>query len=204
MATLRSWVRGRPYPTQTGERFFRPLIEVPRGNSSLLSFINLVEAHVLAALRRRHRVSMRNVRKALDYLKREMKSEHPLAEERLETDGLDLFVDRYGKLINLSQDGQYAMRELLAACLERVEYAHGSAIRLFPFTRSGEASEPRLVVIDPAVSFGKPIVAGTGIRTVILAERFDAGESIEELATDYGLDSHQIQEAIRYELAVAA
>lgn len=201
---MRSWIRGRAYPTQEGKRFFRPLIELPQRDSSLLSFTNLVEAHVLAALRRRHRISMRSVRRALDYLKRELSSRHPLAVERLETDGLDLFVERYGRLINLSQDGQLAMRELLAASLHRVEYSRGSAVRLFPFTRRNEPSEPRLVMIDPAISFGKPVVTGTGIRTAILAERFHAGESIEELASDYGLDTSQVQEAIRYELAIAA
>ena len=51
-ATLRSWVMGRPYLTETGKRFFRPVIELPEKDQFLLSFVNLVEAHVLDAIRR--------------------------------------------------------------------------------------------------------------------------------------------------------
>jgi hypothetical protein len=52
VATLRSWVRGRFYPTEHGRRFFKPLIELPDPNLGSLSFVNLVEAHVLDAIRR--------------------------------------------------------------------------------------------------------------------------------------------------------
>src|SRR3989338_6878549 len=79
-ATLRSWVLGRPYPTGAGERFFSPIIELPNGEHRplalenfgairtpyvqrpqrreqwLLSFENLVEAHVLDSIRRVHGV----------------------------------------------------------------------------------------------------------------------------------------------------
>ena len=51
-ATLRSWVLGRHYPTGTGKRFFWPIIELPDKDQRLLSFVNLVEAHVLDAIRR--------------------------------------------------------------------------------------------------------------------------------------------------------
>jgi DNA-binding transcriptional regulator YiaG len=47
LATLRSWVRGRYYPTDGGKKFFKPVIELPDPNLVSLSFINLVEAHVL-------------------------------------------------------------------------------------------------------------------------------------------------------------
>ena len=48
-ATLRSWVLGRPYLTATGRRFFKPIIDLPDREQRLLSFVNLVEAHVLDA-----------------------------------------------------------------------------------------------------------------------------------------------------------
>jgi DNA-binding transcriptional regulator YiaG len=37
-ATLRSWVLGRHYPTGTGKRFFRPIIELADKEQRLLSF----------------------------------------------------------------------------------------------------------------------------------------------------------------------
>ena len=60
------------------------------------------------------------------------------------------------------------------------------------------------MVIDPRVSFGRPSIIGTGIPTSIIAERYKAGESVEDLADDYGLQPLQIQEAIRSELTVEA
>src|SRR5262249_35581636 len=60
-STLRDWVRGRSYPTEKGRRLSAPLISLPPRSPReplVLSFFNLVEAHVLGALRREHRVSM--------------------------------------------------------------------------------------------------------------------------------------------------
>ena len=59
-------------------------------------------------------------------------------------------------------------------------------------------------MIDPGVAFGRPVLAGTSIPTIAIAERFKAGESEAELALDYGREESEIEEAIRCELAVAA
>jgi uncharacterized protein (DUF433 family) len=171
----------------------------------MLSFINLVEVHVLDAIRREHRIPLDKVRVAIDYLRREFNSEHPLADHRFETDGLDLFVQRYGKLINISRAGQLAIRQLLQAHLKRVERdASGAAIRLYPFTRKRLQDEPKAIVIDPSISFGKPVMAGSGIPTSIVAERYKAGETIRELADDYERPQSDIEEAIRCELQLEA
>jgi uncharacterized protein (DUF433 family) len=200
-ATLRSWVLGRPYPTERGKRFFRPIIELPEKDQRLLSFVNLVEVHVLDALRRAHGVQLSHIRKSVDYVRNRLGSKHPLAEEKFATDGVDLFVERFGKLMNITREGQLVIKELIEAYLQRVERDPvGIPIRLYPFTRERTPEEPRAVVIDPYVSFGRPVLAGTGIATHIIAQRYKAGESIEELAEDYGRSRSDIQEAIRCEL----
>ena len=63
-----------------------------------------------------------------------------------------------------------------------------------------------MVVIDPALKFGRPCLVGTGVPTSMLAERFKAGDTIRHLAQDYGIDEGQVEEALRYEqsLSVAA
>ncbi len=205
LSTLRSWVLGRYYPTDRGRKFFRPVIVIPEKSPPLLSFMNLVEAHVLNAIRRRHRVPLPKVRRALDYLKRQFPSKHPLADREFETDGLNLFIQKYGQLINVSQSGQLAMREIIRAHLRRIERdPQGLPVRFYPFIRERELDEPKVVVIDPSVSFGRPVLVGTGVATAVIAERYKAGESIEELARDYGLSSEDIQEVIRCELEVMA
>jgi uncharacterized protein (DUF433 family) len=180
-ATLRSWLLGRHYETERGRQFFKPLIDLADKDHRLLSFFNLVEAHILNALRRKHQVSLAKVRAALDYLKKRFPSRHPLADREFETDGSDIFLQRYGQLINLSADGQLAMRELLQTYLHRIEAV-------------------KVVVVDPRVSFGRPVLAGTGIATDVIAKRYKAGDSIAELADDYDRSQSEIEEAIRCEL----
>lgn len=205
VATLRSWVVGRYYPVQDGKEFFKPPIFVPQTGPVLLSFVNLIEAHVLDAARREFHVAFPKVRKAIDYLRRRFHSDHPLAEQKIETDGRDLFIRSFGELITASSDGQLAMPELIDSYLRRIEWdEQGLARRLYPFTRTNTLQQPKVVVIDPRVSFGRPVLAGTGIRTTIVAERYKAGESVEELAKDYGRERLEIEEAIRCELSAEA
>jgi uncharacterized protein (DUF433 family) len=59
-------------------------------------------------------------------------------------------------------------------------------------------------VIDPEVAFGRPVLASTGIPTAIIADRLKAGESVNELASDYGRSQEEIIDAIRCELPSAA
>lgn len=77
-------------------------------------------------------------------------------------------------------------------------------MRLYPFTRKRTLEEPRSIVIDPFISFGRPVLAGTGISTAIVTERFKAGETLDDLAKDYERSLLEIQEAIRCELPLEA
>ncbi len=202
LATLRSWIRGRSYPTKSGDKVFKPVFSLPEKDKPLLSFTNLVEAHVLNAIRRQHHIDLQKVRTALLFLQRYFNFKHPLADQKFETDGLDLFIHRYGQLINISQGGQLAMKAVLEKYLSRIEHdPSGRAARLYPFLRAEGHRENRSVVIDPYISFGKPVIAGTGIPTSIIVERFNSGESVGDIAGDYGRQTFEIEEAIRYELA---
>ena len=197
VSTLRYWAAGRSGVSQ-------PLIEAAAPAPVALSFINLVELHVLGAIRREHEVSLPKVRVAIQYLETQYNSRHPLASHQLETDGLDLFVAEYGRLINISREGQVAMREVLVTSLKRIERDQaGIPIKLYPFTRNDMRQAPKLVVIDPRLAFGRPVISGTGLATEIIAERYKAGESMEDLARDYGREKTEIEEAIRCELEAA-
>lgn len=205
LATLRSWIRGRYYPTEAGPKHFKPVIILPDRTVAALSFVNLVEAHVLDAIRREHHVPLPKVRSALDYVRRHFGSKHPLAEQKFETDGVNLFVSRFDALISASESGQLTIRELIKAHLRRIEHdASGLAARLYPFTRQGDLEQPKIVVIDPLISFGRPTIAGTGVSTSAVAERYKAGDSMDELAEDYGCQRAEVEEAVRCELALAA
>ena len=102
-STAAAWVRGTTYRSQEGEtRPFLPVIVRPDVDLPLLSFTNLVELHALCAIRRVHRVPLKKVREALEYIRREFPIEHPLARLSLQTDGVDLYIDIWDQILSIS------------------------------------------------------------------------------------------------------
>lgn len=204
LPTLRSWLKGYYYKVKGGRRLFKPVLALPDLKTPLLSYTNLVEAFVLSSLRRKHKIDLYKIRVAIRSLENEFDSRHPLAEHRFETNGIDIFVEEYGQLINVGQDGQLAMRQILHNYLTRVEHdPAGRAARLYPFIRLNGTEQPKNIVINPYVSFGKPVITGTGLPTRVVAERYKAGDSITQIACDYGRKEEEIDDAIRYELRIA-
>ena len=58
-----------------------------------------------------------------------------------------------------------------------------------------------LIVSDPAVMMGKPVVAGTRITVELILEKLAAGETVEQLLAAH---PHLTPEAIRAALKFAA
>ena len=201
-ATLRSWVVGRQYPVAVGSGHFRPLIRPASRRPPLLSFSNLIEAHVLRSLRTEHGVPIKALRDALAYSERELGIDRLLLRPELRTNAGRVFLDRYGELIELTASGQLAMRRVFAEHLKRVEWDSSRfPIRLFPFVSAAAPSEERPIVIDPRIAFGRPVVRRRGISTSAIAGRIDAGESLEAIAADYELAPSEIEHAVLYERA---
>jgi uncharacterized protein (DUF433 family) len=196
-ATLQSWALGRTYPTVSGEKFCEPIFVIADKPNRRLSFVNLVEANTLAAMRRDYRLKMPNIRAALEYVSDQFGVKRPLCDQQFETNMADLFVERFGELVNVSKKGQVEMGEMLRAALRRVERDNrGIPIRLFPAAAHSVERSP-YVAFDPTIAFGRPIIIGSGVQVDIVYERFEAGESTDELATDYGVERAAIEEAIR-------
>jgi uncharacterized protein (DUF433 family) len=206
-ATLDSWVNGRKYPTSAGPKFFKPLIDLAAPGG--LSFYNLVEAHILLSTRKKHRVEVPAIRRALDYVRRMYPSPHPLLSESFLTDGRDLFVKKIQyatgeeQTINVSSWGQLGLGPILDLYLRRIERdKRGWPVKLFPIRMNWPANlsvePPRVVVIDPEVSSGRPVVNGTGVMAEVIVGRFNTGEGVGSIADDYSLQVSQIEEVIRY------
>lgn len=188
-----------------GSDGFKPVIALPNRKATLLSFLNLVEVHVLSAIRRHHNIPMQRIRLAINYLQRFYGQSHPLALNRFETDGVDLFIQELGKTVNVVREGQVAMRELIEAHLKRVKWdSQGLPTVLFPFVSEDIAIDRKPVMFDPRVSFGRLVLVKTGIPTTEIAQRYKAGETIDSLASDYGRARLEIEDAIRCELQLAA
>jgi uncharacterized protein (DUF433 family) len=199
-ATLRAWTVGRPYPTTAGPGRFQPLIRPAARTPVSLSFWNLIEAHVLRALRIDHGVSVKAVRKALQFAQSTLGIERLLLSPELRSRAGEVFLDRYGQLINLSASGQLAIRQVLEAHLRRVEWDDRKVpIRLHPFLIGDAPDQGRAIVIDALVSFGRPMLASSGVSTAAIVSRIDAGESPDDVAADYGVSVRDVDAAVVYE-----
>lgn len=110
IATLRSWAKGRKYPTKHGSRHFPALFKIADEKNGYLSFYNLVESHILTATRKVHGVRMDALRHAIDYVSKEFPSPHPLLSQDFYTNGTDLFIKTLEETINISRRGQFGLK----------------------------------------------------------------------------------------------
>ncbi len=170
-------------------------------------FLTLAEGMVLAAIRRAG-VPMQRIRPAILALQEEIGIEHALASSRLYTDGAELLYDlaeRTGSLAETKElvvvrSGQRVFTEIVASYLTRITYGEdGYAVLLHP-----PAYGNREVVVDPTRSFGQPIFVSGGARVADVLDRFYAGESLHDVAAEFGVSVADLEGAVRVSSARAA
>jgi uncharacterized protein (DUF433 family) len=151
------------------------------------------------SLLRRYKTSAQRIRGAVEDRRERLATEHPLAEVQIETDHRELFANVFGTLVAVSgkRQGQIAIEPVLARYLARIEREHGQLARLYPLVKD----DTRPIVIDPLRKSGAPYLVEFGVETHALASRHRGGESVKEIAADYGTSPEVILEALRYERA---
>lgn len=206
--TVKAWSFGQNYVHRDGSpKRFRALIAPADPKARLLSFNNLCELHMLAAIRRHYRVSMPSVRDSVAFVRKQLKMDRPLLSSEFQTNGAHLFIEHAGVMLNASREGQTSLSQAFERDLSRVERdARGIPVRLFPMTRGKPTvtAQPLSVVVDPNLAFGRPVLANAGVTTAVIQDRFLAGDSPSEMAEDYRVDEPDIWEAIRFEHRLAA
>jgi uncharacterized protein (DUF433 family) len=194
-ATLRSWFAG----TNKGQ--FHPVLVPADTDPVRLSFNNLAEAYVLHSLRTEHDVRLSTIRSAIAEAERELNITHLLRRRDLKTLSGKVLIEKFGQYLRLGASGQFAMKQMLDAVLERFEWEEPAfPSKLFPFPQNASLPD-RLIVLNPRRSFGAPTLASTGISTSIIAMRYNANEPITSIAEDYGVTQQEITAAIVYEEA---
>jgi uncharacterized protein (DUF433 family) len=201
-ATLRSWFLGRTYRKQGGVGEFGRVLQPAGRAAPQLSFLNLVEAHVLRALRTEHDISIAAVRQALETAEERLGVQRLLLSDQLLTSAGELFIEHYGDLISLGKPGQFAMKKMLDAYLRRVAWDDKHIpVRLFPFLRASDVAGASPIVIDPRKAFGRPTIHGSGVMTRVVRDRVEAGESVQEIARDYDISPDDVEAAVSFERA---
>ena len=204
--TLRSWVSGRTYPTTYGPKFFHPLIDIADPLNVLMSFYNLVEAHVLVTFRQYYHIPVPKIRNAMDYLRGDIDYQHPLITQEFFLYGTDLVIERMGATdakrtvtINASRKGQLGIKDVLSIYLKRIERTRlGLPGSLHPMKRTLPLQQPEVVEINPNVAFGAPVLKGTKMTVAMIVERHEYGMSLQEIAEDFGVKLSEVQEALTY------
>ena len=199
-STLRSWAR----PPRSAV----PLITCfpARGGQASVPFIGFAEAYVLAAFRRAG-VPMQRIRPAVEALGRGIGVEHALASRRLYTDGAEVLYDYASSEgdeelggLTVVRTGQRQFAALVRDYLKRITYGQdGWAARLRLATYAHAE-----VIVDPQRAFGLPILAHGGARVEDLLDRFVAGDTLADIAEDFGVPEPEVEDVVRVATRAAA
>lgn len=169
-----------------------------------LSFHDLLEIRFVDAFRK-HGVSLQAIRVASEHAKDWFDSPYPFTCRRFQTDGQSIFATTLEKtgdehLIDLVKK-QYVFKQVIKPSLYAgIDYGdHNQALRWYPISRS------KKVVLDPARSFGKPILADSGITTETIFTSWQAeDQNSSYVASLYGLTKDEVELAVRFELRMAS
>ena len=166
-----------------------------------LSYLQLIEVAFVATFRDAG-LSLQKLRRTRDYVSQVFKIDYPFARLQFKTDGLNVFLDLATEFPDLgldevvvaSQHGQQVWRDIVRNRFAQFEYddSHNLALVWHP----SPENHP-LVVIDPRKKFGAPSIRG--IPTWTLASRKTAGESVGEIAYDFGLEDDEVEQGLDWE-----
>jgi len=177
-----------------------PIVDIQFGKIGgvySLSFLDLIETLMVEEFRKAG-VSVRSIRMAHNRAKEVFKTSHPFALKKFWTDGKQILAQIGNEtqdpgLLNLKQN-QYELRRVTQMFLKSIDTSDTDlSERWWPMEKS------KNVVLDPARSFGQPIVAKEGVPTLILAHSVSAEGSIERASEWYNVNRDAVENAYIYE-----
>lgn len=193
--TSQRWLTGYVYQ-RGAERITRPPVTDRPKVSDGASFIDLVEIVAIGRLRAIG-FSLPAIRRVVQHCRDLFKAERPLVTLQFKTDGREIFVREGSQLVEvLRRKGMQAWSEVLSPFLEQLDYAESvqMACRWWPLGKDHP------VVVEPDYGFGRPVIAGKGVRVEIIVERFAAGDSTAQICEDFNLAPEQVEAALRFDL----
>lgn len=196
--TLRTWMRGRHYVVAGKKRRSEPMFSDSRASAaprSALTFLDLVEAHMLHLVREGYGIPMKNFRAAMEYLRNLDGNTHFLAHKNFVHDKKHLYLKGDQHLISLSEHGQQVNADIISDGLKQLMYGEdGYADSFFPLIAGKQQNS---VMINPQIGYGQPTLKRLGINVSAISSRFQAGEHLADIAKDYGASDEEVEEALR-------
>ncbi len=199
--TLNYWLEGGE---QRG-RQYKPVIRVqPRGSRASVTWAEFVEAGLLREYRRTHGVPMAELRAFIDRIRQEFGVPYPLADRRPYVSGKELLSEAQDA-VGLSADfclvavvrGQYVLTPPADSFYKRVTWEGDTAAAWRPHD---DPHSP--VLMRPDSRFGRPSVKG--ISTEAIWEHSEAGETVDDIASEFDLADDDVRWALAYEISARA
>jgi uncharacterized protein (DUF433 family) len=159
-----------------------------------------MELRVVAKLRRKG-ISLQQIRDAAAIAREILSTRHPFASRRIFTDRKRIlaYLDAPPAEFAMVELHRRTMNQLIAGpviepLLEDLDFDEesGVASRWWPLGRKYP------VVLDPEVSFGAPTIAGTRVRTEVVAG-MAAVDSLGVTTAAFELDDTQVRAAVTFE-----
>lgn len=203
-STIRRWTRGYTYRHGKNEYYSPPVIGVqdPSGVTAL-RFADLMEVRVLDQFRRAG-IPWTTMRIAVDRAIKITRRTHPFSHRDFVTDGRSILLRvADGVLLDVVSD-QHEFEKIVAPFLfEGIDYEEGDddggvPLRWWPMGRD------RLVVLDPARSFGAPICSKGGVPTSIISTFYETEREVDTTAWWYGITPLEVEDAVAFEHKLAA
>lgn len=168
---IQSWAILFGYTAKERSHLPIPSVNYSIRDSYLLSFNNIVEAHIIQAIHSTTKVRVDEIRNALNIVGEQLDiKEYPLLNQRFSVNGVKIFVENYVRSISANNDTQDRLKLALDNHLSRIEFDRdGLPSKLYPI-RPNSVNSPKIVSIDPTIAFGSLVINGTGITTSILKE----------------------------------
>ena len=191
---VRAWYRGWPRGSDALiQSEYEGMFENP-----VVSFLDFVDAAVALTLNTKHGITVQTIRKLRKTLSEDWDTLHPFAIK-------DFYTDPNARTVFISiaeEDGKQGIVDILKKqrvfprimlpFLEKVEYDEDTKLaQVFPLIGK--------VILDPRRKYGKPIVRGTGMATVLLFECYKVTGSEDEVADWYNVTAEDVIEAVRFE-----
>lgn len=187
--TLQRWLH---HESAAGSPLVHGVQPVKRGWPSI-PFVAIVEAYVLRSLR--GCLSMPKIREAAEAVRLAFGDEYGLATRRIATDGVDIFVEHADSDLARARDGQRPIREVITDYLRYIAWESGD--RYPSRLRLRQYPDVAPVIIDPRFGWGAPVVAENKVQVEAIVGLWEAGESLETVADEYGLTREQVEAICR-------
>jgi uncharacterized protein (DUF433 family) len=157
-------------------------------------FVAVVEAYVLRSLRDLG-LTKQKIRDAAAEVRRAFDTPYALATQKITTDGVDIFVHYADDELARVGDGQRPFREVIDDYLHYISWdvSDGFAGSL----RLRQYADVAPVIIDPRFGWGAPVVAATKVPVDAVVDLWLAGESLEDVAYEYGMTREQVEAICR-------